>query len=146
MKKLFISAVLVLSLTVSSFAADVNKVNSKALRNFSYEFSNAENVNWTSTENYLKASFTLNKKNMDAFYDVEGNILGTSSKIDLTDLPTIAKRSFAKKYSGYTVTEAIRFDATDETAYFISAQDEARSLILKVSDKGMVSVFKSVKK
>jgi hypothetical protein len=44
------------------------------------------------------------------------------------------------------VKEAIRFDATDETAYFISAEDEARSLILKVSAEGMVSVYKSVKK
>jgi hypothetical protein len=145
MKKLFLSTILSVLIAAASFAADLNK-NAEAVYTFNSQFERAENVSWTSTKGFAKASFTLNNKQMAAFYRPDGSLIGTTSAVTLEELPVIAKRSFAKKYSGYTVTEAIRFDATDETAYFISAEDEARSLILKVSAEGMVSVFKSVKK
>jgi hypothetical protein len=145
MKKLFLSTILSVLVAASSFAADINK-NAEAVYSFNSQFERAENVSWTSTKGFAKASFTLNNKQMAAFYQPDGSLIGTTSAVTLEELPVIAKRSFAKKYSDYTVKEAIRFDATDETAYFISAEDEARSLILKVSAEGMVSVYKSVKK
>jgi hypothetical protein len=146
MKKLFITAVLALSLTATSFAGDANKVNSKATSSFAAEFADAKNVSWTSKDNYVKASFTLDNKSMEAYYDFQGELVGTSNAIEISDLPTIAKRSFAKKYAGYTVKAAIRFQGVDETAYYISAENEAQSVVLKVSDGAFLSVFKSVKK
>ena len=146
MKKLFISAVLALSIISSSFAANVTIGNSRAQRNFSNEFTSAENVTWTSTDKYAKANFTLGAKSMEAYYDNEGNMIGSSSKIEVADLPTNAKRLFAKKYTGYTVKEAVQFEGIIETAYYISAENETQTVILKVSTAGFVSVFRSVKK
>ncbi len=53
-----------------------------------------------------------------------------------------AKRSFAKRFDDYTVKEAIRFEGTEEGAYFISAEDDKKAVILKVSDNDEVSVMK----
>ena len=83
---------------------------------------------------------------MAAFYDLDGNMIGTSTNIAIDDLPTHAKRVFAKRYAEYTVKEAIQFDGVEETAYYISAENEAQSLLLKVSADGMLTVFKQVKK
>jgi len=51
-------------------------------------------------------------------------------------------RAFAKKFEGYTVKEAIYFEGTEESAYFISAQNEKGSVIFKVEDNGSVSMKK----
>ncbi|HEX8331984.1 MAG TPA: hypothetical protein VF622_05135 [Segetibacter sp.] len=144
MKNLFITTVLALSIAISSIASDRNSVNYKAERNFAVEFADAKNVNWTATEKYTKASFTMNQVTMEAFYDHQGNYIGTSSKIDIGDLPISGKRSFAKKYAAYTVKEVIKFEGTDETAYYLVAENEEQSLYVKVSVEGFVSVFKKV--
>ena len=146
MKKVLFSAILTVVIAASSFAANVTNATTNAARVFAIEFKGAENVSWTSSADYVKASFTLDKKKMEAFYDLQGSLIATSSNISLDDVPTSAKRSLAKKFAGYTVKEAIKFDGTDETAYYISAENDTQSLILKVSDTGFVSVFKQTKK
>ena len=146
MKKVLFSALATVLITASSFATDAKKVNTKAANVFVAEFKDAKSVNWTSTTNYVKASFTLDNKNMEAFYDMRGNMIGTSTAISLEELPTNAKRSLAKKLDGYTVKEAIQFDGTDETAYYVSAENDTQSLLLKVSEDGFVMVFKQTKR
>ena len=69
----------------------------------------------------------------------KGKFIGTNQAITLEDLPVNAKRAFAKKYEGYTVKEAIRFEGSQESAYYISAENEKGSVILKVDDYGLIS-------
>lgn len=146
MKKLMTSAVLTILIATSSFATEKNKVNDFIAASFSQEFKYVKNVTWTSTENYVKASFVLNDKRMEALYDLEGNKIATCSAISIDDLPTNAKRVFAKKYADYIVNEAIQADGADETSYYISAKNGDQSLLLKVSSQGLVSVLKNEKK
>ena len=146
MKKLITSAILSVLIATSSFATEKDKVNHFATANFSQEFKYVKNVTWTSTENYVKASFVLNDKRMEALYDHEGNKIATCSAISIDDLPTNAKRVFAKKYADYTVNEAIQAEGADETSYYISAETNEQSLLLKVSSGGQVLVLKNDKK
>ena len=151
MKKLLFTALIALSIVTTAFADDVKKVksttkvNAKALSNFAKQFEFASNISWTAKPAYVKASFTMNNVRMEAFYDYQGNMIGSSHAICLDDLPTNAKRLFAKRYAGYTVKEAIQFDGMDESAFYISAENDTQSVILKVSS-GMLSVFKKTSK
>jgi hypothetical protein len=142
MKKLFISALLAIAVTVSSFAAEGNKVSYSVRSNFEAHFKHISDVQWTSVENYVKATFTLDGVRTEAFFSPEGELIGTSQAITLDELPVSAKRVFAKKYAGYIVKEAIRFDGTQENAYYISAENEKGSVILKVEDTGFISTVK----
>lgn len=142
MKRLFISALLALTLGTSAFAAEGNKVNFTVLNSFQSQFKDASDVQWKSIKDYTKATFVLNNEKMEAFYNREGEMIGTSQAISPEELPTNAKRSFAKKIEGYTVKEAIRFEGTEESAYFISAENEKGCVILKVEDNGSVSMKK----
>ena len=139
MKKLFISALLAITVAASSFAAGENTVNFAALKNFKGEFKKASDVQWSSAENYTMATFTLNNVRTQALYTPEGEFIGTNQAINLEELPVNAKRKFAKKYEGYTVKEAIRFEGSKEKAYYISAKDGKGSVILKVEDDGSMS-------
>lgn len=142
MKKLFISALLAVTVAVTGFAAEGNNADFAAQNNFKSQFKNASDVKWTSGENYTKATFVFNNIRTEALYNTEGEMIGTSRAINLDELPVNAKRVFAKKYVGYTVKEAIRFEGTQENAYYISAENEKGSVILKVADSGFISLVK----
>jgi hypothetical protein len=141
MKKLFFAALITVTVATSAFSKDVNKAGARAQHNFSYDFKGAEKVNWTVKSDFAKADFTLAGQKMEAFYNLNGEMIGTSKNITLDQLPVAAKRILAKKYTGYTVTEAIRFDGIDEAAYYISAENNKEKVILKVNDDSQVSVF-----
>jgi hypothetical protein len=138
MKKLFITALLIITVAASSFAAG-NKTEAVARQNFASQFKHAAAIQWTSTEKYTKATFIWNNVRTEALYTPEGEFVGTTQAITLEELPLSAKRKFAKKYDGYTVKEAIRFEGAEESAYYISAANEKGSVILKVEDSGALS-------
>jgi hypothetical protein len=144
MKKMFLSSILTVLIAASSFAGDVNRVNSKVVSNFLLEFENAKNVSWTSTENYVKASYILNNQSMNAYYDFDGNWIGTATHVAIDELPLKTKRFFGKKYADYIVKEAIEFNGIEEKAYYIAAESDTKSVIVKVSAEGTCSVFKEV--
>ncbi|MDB5249567.1 MAG: hypothetical protein JWQ40_3961 [Segetibacter sp.] len=146
MKKLFIAALLALSVVTGAFAADTKKVSKIVLNNFSSEFKDAGNIAWAAVGEYAKATFTLNNQRMEAFYNWNGEMIGTSKAITLEQLPTNAKRNFARKFDGYAVKEAIRFEGTEEAAYYISAENEKEALIIKIADSSDVSIFSRTKK
>jgi hypothetical protein len=58
----------------------------------------------------------------------------------MDEVPTFAKRTFAKNYSDYTVKEAFKFQADDETSYYIAGENEKENLVLKVN-RGSFSVY-----
>jgi hypothetical protein len=134
MKKLLFSALIAVSIVSSAFAADVNKVNVRILNSFRGEYAGVSQVEWVSKAQFVKASFMVDNKKVEAFYSHDGERIGTASNITLEDLPTSAKRIFAKKYAGYTVKEAIEFNSDQEQAYFLTAVNEKESVILKIKD------------
>ncbi len=142
MRKLFISALLAPTLATSAFANGGNNVNYFVQKSFETQFKDASNVEWSTGKEYTKATFVLKNEKMEAFYNLNGEILGTSRTASLDELPVRSKRAFAKKFKGYTVKEAIRFEGTDESAYFISAENEKGSVIFKIEDNGTVSMKK----
>ncbi|WP_018613794.1 hypothetical protein [Segetibacter koreensis] len=143
MKKLFISGLLAVTVALSSFAAEGNKVSYTVLNNFQSEFKHVSDVQWTAGDNYTKATFVLNNVRTEALYSANGDLIGTNQAITLDELPVNAKRTFAKKYNGYTVKEAIRFEGAQESAYYISAENEKGSVVLKVADNGSISTVKN---
>jgi len=145
MKKLFIAALLTISVATTAFAADEKKVNVRVMNTFNTEFENAENVTWTVKTNFVKASFVMDGQRVDAFYDFNGESIGRSQGISLDDLPLSAKRTYAKKYADYIVKEAIKFDGVDESAYYVSAENDKHSVILKITNAG-IGVFKKTAK
>lgn len=92
------------------------------------------------SERYISTTFAAHH------YDLHGDLIGTSKNISLEKLPVSAKRVLANKYDGYTIKEVIHFEGVDEGAYYISAEKEKESVILKVSDSNSVSEFKKERK
>jgi hypothetical protein len=146
MKNVFILALLALSISTSAFASGENKISSVVLNSFKVDFKGAKDVSWSSRTGYSKAAFKLENRDMEVFYKPDGSIFAVSKNIELDELPVDAKRSFAKKYQGYTVKEAIAFESADENAFYISAENEKESVILKVDQHESLYLLKTSKK
>lgn len=145
MKKLLLTALIAVTLISSAFASPVKEVNYFVLNSFDNSFPTVTDVHWVVTPSYAKATFVVNNVETKAFYKLDGEFIGTCQPIAIEDLPVSAKRSFAKKYSNYTVKEAIKFDGNQETAYFISAENEKHNVILKADNSG-ISVYSASSK
>ncbi|MCW3114555.1 MAG: hypothetical protein JWR18_2951 [Segetibacter sp.] len=145
MKKLLIAALIVASFVTSAFAEPA-KINALALKSFTVEYKKASDVSWTTPGEFVKASFVFDNQRMEAFYTLTGEKIGTSVGVSLDELPTKAKRAFAKKYSSYTVRESILFEGMEDNAYFIAAENDAEKVIVKVYDDGQLYLYKKTKK
>ena len=131
-----------IGIAASSFAAGGNKVSFTTESNFASQFKHISDVEWTTTDNYTKATFVLNNVRTEALYDPAGEFIGTNQAITLEELPVRAKRAFAKKYGDYTVKQAIHFEGAEEDAYFISAEGDKGAVVLKVQNNGAISTVK----
>lgn len=141
MKKILLTAIIAISIISSAFANPGKEVNYFVINSFREDFGNVEDVKWNITPAYAKAAFILNNVATEAFYKLDGEFIGTTQTIAIEDLPIAAKRSFAKKYSNYIVKEAIKLNGNEETAYFILAENEKHSVVLKANNAG-ITVYK----
>ena len=145
MKKLFIAALIMVAAGTSAFAADV-KVNTKVQTSFESLFSGAENVSWSAKDHYIKASFILSQENVEAYFGTDGELIGTSRKIELKNLPLSAVQKIKKEYASYKITDSIEFERAGERSYYVSLENGNKKQILEVSLFGTVSTFRSEKK
>lgn len=146
MKKLFIAALIVLAAGSTAFATDATKVNNKIKTSFSSLFANAENVSWTITDQFTRANFILDEENVEAYFSKDGDLIGTSVKIDFKKLPSKALKTIKKEYGSYKVTDCIEFQKDDSSTYYVSLEDGNKKQILEVSLFGAVSVYKGAAK
>lgn len=145
MKKLLIAALMVIAVSASAFADNAN-INTKVLNHFQTQFEGASNVHWKTGESFVKASFVLNSQKMEAFYDVDGELIGTSYNVANEKLPTRAAKTIAEKYAAYQVQETIEFDSVkDGLSYYVSLTGAQSKIVLQVSAQGEVSVFKKTR-
>jgi hypothetical protein len=140
MKKLLLAALMAVSVSVSAFAQDANEVDGKALQNFESAYGGASDVEWISKENFTKASFIQNEHQVEVFYNLDGEYVATTTQIKADQLPTFVKKTIAKNYSDYSILEAFRFQADDETSYFVSAENEKEDVVFQ-SKGGLFSVY-----
>lgn len=142
MKKLFIAALLAVTVGTSAFALDVNKINVTVQKSFESQFAGAENVNWSIKDSYAKASFTFAEENVEAFFATDGELIAFSRKVEFKRLPLNAVQKIKKEYSSFKIIETIEFDQDGQKNYYVSLDNGTKKQILEVSLYGNVTVYK----
>ena len=145
MKKIILLLAITIS-TFSAFARDEEKVSAKVLNAFQTEFTSAKEVNWTAGDNYYKAVFTFNDQHVQAFYSLEGELLGITRYITLLDLPMNLQTSLKKSYTDYWVSDLFEVTKSDSTGYYITLENADSVIILKATAMDNWSVYKKAKK
>jgi hypothetical protein len=146
MKKVSIIALMVITIASTAFAGDNNALNFKGADHFKTIFPNATKVTYEVKKDFTEVSFTWNNLNLQAFFDKQGNLIGTSREIEVSSLPLAYVININKQYEGYDILEAIEFDhAENGMSYYVTVSNKEKKYVLNVTTDGSISVFKKMK-
>ena len=131
----------------SSFATVGDNVIAKVAEAFKNDFSQASKVNWEKKSDLYFASFLLNEVNVEAACNEDGNLVATSSKISIVQLPLSVTMELSRKYGDYKVSDQV-FEQSFEgqTSYLISIDNSKMILKLKCYSSGEIDVESKTKK
>ena len=144
MKKMILVLAITIS-TLSAFASD-EKISAKVLDAFQTEFTTAKEVSWTASDNYYRAAFTFNDQHVQAFYSLEGELIGLTRYITSLDLPMNLQTSLKKSYTDYWISDLFEVTKSDSTGYYITLENADEKLVLKAKAHKSWKVYKRIVK
>ena len=143
MKKLIIAAAMFVSM--SAFAGK-ESVNEKVLNAFKTEFVNANQVEWTISPDYFKASFDLNGQRVFAFYNTDGELMGLSRNIASSQLPVKLQASLKNNYKGFWISDLFEMSNNNGTSYYVTLENGSNKVILRSTSGIEWSTYKKDRK
>ena len=143
MKKIIITLALAF-LGGGAFAAE--EVNSRVLKAFQSEFTNAREVVWTHGTDYYRAAFVYNERHIFAYFDEEGGLLGVTRYVRSMDLPVTLQTQLKKQYDTYWITDLFEISQPDNAAYYITLEDADHRLVLRSQNGGAWQVYQKSRK
>ena len=135
-------------------------VSARTKSNFAVDFPDITDAQWTRSENFDEATFTRDGQKTTAYYDYEGDLVGSTTPKTFADLPARAQKLINEKYKDYKVDQVIFFDDNDrsdtdmilwatqfddEDLYFAQLSKGSSKIIVKTDPTGNVSLFKEIK-
>ena len=130
-----------------TFAMDSDNVNARVKTAFIKDFAAASDVSRGKSSEFYFATFTLNHVEVNAAYNEQGELLGTSRALESSQLPLSVSLAIAKKYDGYDVSKKVlELTFEDETRYYVTVVNSTHILKLKCSANGEIVVEKKIKK
>lgn len=144
MKKIIIMLAIAIS-SFTAFAGDEN-VSSTVLSSFNKEFAGAKDVQWSTTDNYYKASFVFNDQFVSAFYQLDGELIAMTRNISSLELPISLQTSLKKSYKNYWISDLFEISSNEGTSYYITLDKADAKLVLKSNGGGKWDVFKKATK
>jgi hypothetical protein len=134
MKRFLITLTVLFSLiSISSFASD-SKVDSRVLKSFQSSFKNATEVDWTVTNNFYKANFSLNGQYVAAYFDGSGNMMAITRNISSTQLPISLQTNLKNNYEGFWISDLFEVANEEGTTYYVTVENADTKLILRSSN------------
>lgn len=119
------------------------------------------NATWKRTKYFDEASFVQNGKPMIAYYDIDAELVGTTTPSDFSAIPESAQRDIRKHFKGYDIGPVTLLDdneanssdmmlygssVSDEDNYFVELSKGSKTVIVQVNMEGAVSFFKELRK
>jgi hypothetical protein len=137
---------IVMLFTTTAFASEGDNVTAVVKAAFQTDFNGASKVSWEKTSDFYFASFMLGTVRVDAAYNEDGELVGTSRRITLDELPLNVSLELNKKYGNYFIEKgALELTYDGETSYYVNVASEKESLKLKISSDAGISVEKRSK-
>lgn len=126
-------------------------VSAIAKNSFSEDFKNTTNPQWKRLGTFDEVAFTKDGKELKAFYDIDGKLVGTTQRVTFADMPARGQKEIKEKYKDYTVGPVIFYDDNeanetdmilyglqfdDEDNYFVELTNGTKKIIVHVNKEG----------
>ncbi len=119
-KKLLVLTTAFLMMLSVTFAQEATPVPAAIVSALNQEFNQPDNVQWKTTDQFYKASFTVDGQRLEAFYAFDGQLMGVSRPISIAQLPMPLIRDTKEKAAAGQVTELIEMLSDRGTEYFVT--------------------------
>ena len=137
MKRIFVSLSFMLVVgSTTVFAGDKTDVNGKIKASFKTEFAGAEFVRWDEVENYQRATFLFHDHPVIAFFDEDGELLGSARNVFYDQLPLTVVKSIENSFAGATFLSMYEISNLDGTSYGITFETQNKCYHVKVNING----------
>jgi len=133
MKRILVTLTVLLSLISMSSFANEGKVNSRVLESFNASFKNATEVDWTVSENFYKADFSLNGQYVAAYYDEAGQMIALTRNISSMQLPISLQTSLKKQCEDLWISDLFEVANDQGTSYYVTLENADTKVVLKSS-------------
>jgi len=157
MKKIIIAT---FAVALFAFNAKASSKNHKLFvpavieSSFSENFPAVTNPSWSIDNQFMKASFVQDNVSVNAYFNTDGNLVGTTKEASFSELPQNAQQHITTKYKDYTIGQTILFIDNDaenesdifripdsEAGYFVSLSNGKKEVILQVNKSGDTSFY-----
>ena len=145
MKKILLVLGLVATMGVCS-AYPSERVSQKVLASFKTEFTNAQDVEWETGNNYFKAAFTMNEQRVFAYYSVDGQLLSIARYISSVQLPVNLFADLKNDYSKYWISDLFEVSNSEGLHYYVTLETADSKLVMHSSNGGSWSTHSKSKK
>ena len=130
MKKTILSLAIVLAVFSTAFANSPTGRNDRAVAAFHKDFHKASNVSFVATDNYVMATFLMDKETLFAYYDFDGNLIGLVQHILTSSLPDNLRKDIKKHYGNYWVSELFQVTNDNGVYYYILLKNADENIVL----------------
>ena len=130
----------------ASWAYPSEKVSQKVLTSFKTEFTNAQNVEWETGNNYYRAAFTMNEQRIFAYYNVDGQLLSIARYISSIQLPVNLYADLKNDYSKYWISDLFEVSNSEGLHYYVTLETADTKLVMHSSNGGSWSIYSKNKK
>jgi hypothetical protein len=144
--KILIGVFVLLTGISSAFANGKEEVNERIVKSFEKEFAGAQHVQWATTKDFVKVTFTLNEQVVYAFYEPNGNLLGVTRNIVSSQLPINLLTDLKKNYSTHWITDLFEMASNNDNVYYVTLENGDQKLVLKSSGTAGWEVYRKERK
>ena len=131
---------------LSAFANKGEEVSKQAVNAFTKDFAGARNISWEQTNQFVKATFTINDEVMCAFYTNGGELQAVVRNILSDKLPINLLASLKKEYNGFWISELFEMASDDQTTYYVTLESADKTLVLRSVGTNGWNVFSKTRK
>ncbi|MGZ4049558.1 MAG: hypothetical protein ACXVNN_09350 [Bacteroidia bacterium] len=139
MKTILVSLSLMLAFGLTIVhAGDNPHLNKKIIESFKKNFTGAEFVQWENVNDYQQATFVFLGHRLVAYFNIDGELLGSARVLQFSELPMAVVKSLDKRYSGADYPEVLEISNNDGTSYRLLMERQNKRSHVAVDSNGTI--------
>ena len=129
----------------TAYADGTPKVNNRIQQALKREFAGYESVTWIKVKDFQQATFVFHETLVVAYFNEDGDLLGSARDITANQLPLPVLQSFDKHLAGFEIAEIVEITNAEGTSYWLTLDKDNKSYHVRVNTSGEISRFIAIK-
>jgi len=145
MKTIIVTISFIMLGLTTAFADGTPKVNNTIQRSLNREFTGCESVQWRKVKEYQEATFIFHESLIVAYFNEEGDLLGSARNITAEQVPFSVMQSLDKHLANFEIFEITEITNAEGTSYWVTLEKGNKRYRAKANANGEISRFSSIK-